>query len=135
MAFLMWDSGYSVNVTEIDMQHQKLVAMINKLNDAMKEAKGKDFLGTLIGGLFAYAGNHFATEEKYFDKFGYPAAAEHKAEHTLFVNQVSEFKRGFESGQTLLTVEVLNFLKGWLKDHMKGTDKKYGPFFNEKGLT
>jgi hemerythrin len=31
-------------------------------------------------------------------------------------------------------MEVLNFLKGWLVKHIQGTDKKYGPFLNAKGV-
>ena len=134
MALIQWDSSFSVNVTEIDKQHQKLVALMNDLNDAMKQGKGKDILAKIIGELFNYAGNHFATEEKYFDKFGYPAAASHKLEHTNFVKKVSEFKNGFDGGQLALSIEVMNFLKDWLKTHIKGIDKEYGPFFNEKGL-
>jgi hemerythrin len=134
MALIQWDSSFTVNVAEIDTQHQKLVAMINDLNNAMKQGKGKDILGKIIDELFNYAGSHFATEEKYFDKFGYPAAASHKLEHNNFVKKVSEFKNGFDRGQLALTIEVMNFLKDWLRDHIKGVDKKYGPFFNEKGL-
>jgi len=134
MALFQWDSSFSVNVAEIDKQHQKLVGMINDLNDAMKQGKGKDALANIIGELFNYAGSHFATEEGYFDKFGYPAAASHKLEHTNFVKKVSEFKNGFDSGQLALTIEVMNFLKDWLKGHIQGIDKKYSSFFNEKGL-
>jgi len=134
MALIQWDGTFSVNVAEIDKQHQKLVELINNLNEAMKQGKGKDILANIIGELFAYAGDHFATEEKYFDRFGYPAAASHKLEHVDFVKKVSEFKDGFNSGQLALTIEVMNFLKDWLKNHILGIDKKYGPFFNEKGL-
>ncbi len=134
MALIQWDNSLSVNVGEIDSQHQKLVKMINDLNDAMKQGKGKDALAKIINELFSYAGTHFATEEKYFDKFGYPSATTHKIEHSNFVKKVTEFKKGFESGQLALTIEVMNFLKDWLRGHIQETDKKYGPFFNEKGL-
>ena len=134
MALIQWDDSLSVSVVEIDKQHQKLLALINDLHDAMKQGKGKDILAKIIGELCNYAGNHFATEEEYFDKFGYPAAASHKLEHINFVKKVSEFKNSFDGGQLALTIEVMNFLKDWLKTHIKGTDKKYGPFFNEKGL-
>ena len=42
MAIIQWNDSLSVNVVEIDKQHQKLVAMINDLNDAMRQGKGKD---------------------------------------------------------------------------------------------
>jgi hemerythrin len=108
MALIQWSSIFSVNVAEIDKQHQKLIALINNLNDAMKQGKGKDILAEIIDELSNYAANHFAFEEKYFDKFGYPAAASHKLEHTNFVKKVSEFKNGFDCGQLALTIEVLH---------------------------
>lgn len=29
----------------------------------------------------------------------------------------------------------MNFLSDWLKKHIKGSDKEYGPFLNENGLS
>jgi len=51
-----------------------------------------------------------------------------------FVAKVSEFKDGFEKGKLGLSISVMDFLSDWLRNHIKGVDKKYGPFFNEKGL-
>jgi hemerythrin len=45
MALIQWNDSLSVNVVEIDKQHQKLVRMINELNDAMRQGKGKEALG------------------------------------------------------------------------------------------
>jgi hemerythrin len=28
----------------------------------------------------------------------------------------------------------MEFLREWLKTHIAGSDKKYGPYFNSKGL-
>ena len=42
MAMITWSDNLSVNVGEIDMQHKKLVVMINELYDAMKIGKGKE---------------------------------------------------------------------------------------------
>ena len=33
-----------------------------------------------------------------------------------------------------LPVRDMNFLKNWLVGHIKGTDRKYAPFFKERGL-
>ena len=134
MALVQWSNSLSVNVVEIDKQHHKLVDMINELNDAMRSGKGKDALAKIVNGLIAYTGTHFKTEERYFDQFGYPDASSHKKEHVDFVAKVSEFKDGFAKGKIRLSIEVMNFLSDWLQNHIKGVDKKYGPFFNEKGL-
>ena len=134
MALIQWDDSLSVKVVEIDRQHQQLIEMINDLNNAMSHGKGKAVLGKIINGLVNYATTHFITEEKYFDKFGYPEAISHTKEHTDFVIKVSVFKNEFEKGNIALPLQIMDFLNDWLENHIKGADKKFGPFFNEKGL-
>lgn len=134
MASITWDESYSVNVAEIDRQHQKLIGMLNDLNEAMKIGKGKDTLGKILSGLLSYTMTHFRTEEKYFDQFGYPETEHHKKEHEAFIEKVTDFRNKFESRNLFLTIEVMDFLSDWLKNHIMGTDKKYSSFFNEKGL-
>lgn len=134
MALIEWNANLSVNVAEIDNQHQKLVAMINQLNDAMKQRKGKEVLGNIISSLFTYTATHFETEEKYFAQLHYPDTDNHRKLHQSFVKKVSEFKNGHDGGQVALTVEVMRFLKDWLSSHIQGADMKYGPWFNERGL-
>lgn len=134
MALVTWSDSLSVNVAEIDQQHRNLIAMINELNDAMKQGKGKDVLGQIVNRLISYTATHFKTEETYFAQFGYPDMENHKKEHAAFVRKVLSFKEGFEKKELSLTIEVMRFLSDWLKKHIMGTDKRYTRFFNEMGL-
>ena len=134
MALFEWSSELSVNVAEIDAQHKQLIGMINNLNEAMKQRKGKEVMDKTLADLFAYAQKHFALEEGYFTRFAYPQAQAHKAKHTAFVEKVYDFKEDYTAGKLSITLDVMTFLKDWLKGHIQGEDKKYGPFFNEKGL-
>ena len=134
MALIQWNGRLSVGVAEIDLQHQRLVEMINKLDDAMQQGKGKDVLGEIINGLIEYSKTHFRTEEEYFDRFGYPHALSHKKEHAEFTKKVAEFKRAFDAETLALSIGVMYFLSNWLKNHIKDSDKKFGPVFNENGL-
>ena len=108
MALINWSDNLSVNVAEIDLQHKKLISMVNELNEAMLVGRGKDVLGKIISGLAAYTATHFKTEETYFARFGYPETAEHNKEHAAFIQKVSEFKDGFEKSSVLLTIQVMN---------------------------
>jgi hemerythrin len=134
MALITWNESLSVNIAEIDRQHKKLIGMVNDLNDAMKVGKGKEVLGEIVRGLVSYTVTHFRAEENYFDRYGYPETDAHKKEHAAFIEKVTDFKDKFESKNLFLTIEVMNFLSDWLKNHIMGTDKKYSRFFNEKGV-
>lgn len=101
MALIQWNSNFSVNISEIDKQHQHVVSIVNDLNDAMKSGLGKEATAGIIERLFAYAGEHFRTEEMYFDRFGYPQSKTHKAEHAYFVARMREFKKILNAGGLL----------------------------------
>ncbi len=134
MALMEWDDSFSVKVAEIDKQHQNLIQMLNTLNNAMKERKAKAVMGDIIDGLIDYAATHFATEEKYFDQFSFTGGFAHKKEHQNFVDQVLKFKQGFDAGELMLSLDVMDFLKTWLVDHIKGSDQNYSRCFIENGL-
>ena len=134
MSLIKWNDGFSVNVAKIDQEHKKLVEMVNELTDAMKEGHGKDVLGGILDGLIAYTASHFQTEENYFKQVGYPGAIEHKKEHVAFVQKVTEFKKEFDAGRATVSVNVLQFLSKWLQTHIKGADREYSKFLNEKGI-
>ena len=134
MAYFKWDDSFLIHVNEIDDQHHGLVDLVNELHEAMRVGKGQNVLESTLNKLVQYTLVHFQTEESYFKRFGYSDAESHIKEHANFVQKVGEFKEGFEKGKVLLTLDVLDFLYNWLNTHIKGTDKKYGPFFNQHGL-
>ncbi len=134
MPLINWEESLSVKVLEIDNQHKKLVGLINALHDAMKERKANEALGGIIEELVNYAINHFRTEEDYFDRLGYLKASAHKKEHKDFVNRVAAFKDDFARNKIMLSMEIMEFLKGWLINHIKKIDMAYSDFFVEKGV-
>jgi len=134
MALINWDNSLSVNVSKVDTQHQKLIQLINNLNDAMKQGKGKDVVGNILNELVNYTKVHFKMEEDIFEQYGYPNKAAHINEHTNFVKKIMSFSDDYQSGRLGLSVELLNFLVSWLKNHIMVVDKKYSEFFNSKGI-
>ncbi|MCP4213100.1 MAG: hemerythrin family protein, partial [bacterium] len=58
-----------------------------------------------------------------------------KKSHALFVEKVVDFQQKQADGRLMLSMEIMSFLKNWLKDHIMGEDKKYTTCFHENGLT
>ena len=131
---MAWSDNLSVNVTQIDEQHKKLVGMLNDLHDAMKQGKGSDVTGKVLSGLVQYVATHFAFEEKLMKEHAYPEYLKHKLEHDTLTKQALDLQKQFQESKPVLTVELMKFLKDWLSNHILGTDKKYGPYLNSKGI-
>ncbi len=132
--FMEWEDNFSVGVEKIDNQHKKLVSMINTLYSAIREGKGRDVLDEIFSDLAAYVDEHFGTEEDYMEQYNYPGLVAHKREHDAFAKKVLDVYNEFREGKEVATVELMDFLKKWLKNHILGTDKKYAPFFKKVGL-
>ena len=132
---MAWSPDFSVKVKQFDDQHMKLVNMVNELHDAMKAGKGTEALGKILNGLISYTATHFADEERMMTTHTYPGMPTHKAEHEKLVKQVLDLQQKFKAGQPILTLEVMKFLKDWLVKHIQGEDKKYGVYFNSKGIS
>ena len=135
MALMNWTDKLSVGVAVIDDDHKKLVGMVNELYDAMQAGRGRDLLGHILDGLVQYTRFHFAREEKFFAQTGYPDAVAHKQEHDELTRQVLGVQQKYLSGTTTtLSLDVLHFLKDWLIKHIQGSDRKYRPHLNAKGI-
>lgn len=134
MPFITWDEKYSVGVTQFDAHHRQLIQIINTLHDAMKAGKGKEVLSVIFKQLLDYTQFHFNSEEMSMEKFAFADMATHKKEHQALVQKASDFYKKYQSGQVAISLDLMNFLNDWLTKHIQGCDKKYGPFFNSKGM-
>jgi hemerythrin-like metal-binding protein len=133
MAFFNWSDDLSVGVKASDDDHKKLIDMLNRLHEAMKSGQGKDVVGKVLDDLVTYTKFHFAREEEFFAMTGYPAV-EHKKEHRELVKQAEELQSRYKSGERVLSIETMDFLKDWLTVHIQGTDRKYTDHLNAAGI-
>jgi hemerythrin len=131
---LDWDPSFSTNVALFDEQHRKLFDMVNDLHDAMQQKRSKEAIGTILNRLIDYTGSHFAAEEEAFKKSNYPKDVQHRQLHAKVVEQALELQRKFNSGETLLTQNVIEFLQDWLINHIKKEDCAYSAHLNKHGI-
>ncbi len=131
---MKYTDDLKTNINEIDNQHKKLVSIINELYNAMLNKRAREILKKIIDELHNYTIYHFSTEERYMKMYNYPGALNHISEHKMFIKKVEEFREKFERGSASLTIEIMNFLKDWLTNHIKIVDKRLGEFLVEKGV-
>lgn len=136
MAIITWDKSYSVGVAELDNQHQKLIALINKLFSLYSENKFSETdVMPIFEELMDYADQHFSTEEHYFQLYNYDKKDEHIANHESYRKKINDLKEAYKESnneQTLFAIN--NFLNDWWIWHINHADKDYTAYFNANGL-
>ncbi|MGE4579801.1 MAG: bacteriohemerythrin [Desulfuromonadales bacterium] len=134
-AFMEWNDKVSVGIEEIDEQHKQLLDLINRLYDAMISGEKKlQVAKDVLNELMQYTVVHFAVEESLFRIFDYPDYEAHCAHHQELRAQVIDINRKVQSGEKMVTPELLVFLRKWLTNHIMVEDKAYAPILLERGL-
>src|SRR5258708_34933439 len=113
----------TVGNSMIDRDHKILIQYINEMHAAMMGGKGKEVVGPIVGKLVAYTKDHFAREEVVWKSGHYVGLDRHQKEHADLIKSVVDFKTKYDQGGMALSVEVMDFLRNWLKTHILKSDK------------
>lgn len=129
MTFMRWNENYLTGIEIVDIQHQGLVELINRVapilaDNSLDMAKA----GMLLDSLTDYVDVHFKTEEMLMSNQGIDPRhlAHHCKAHADFAGQVNELRRQFEQGDNNVIKgnELLRFLSNWLAFHILGEDQR-----------
>lgn len=132
--YVKWKDEYSVGIESIDMQHRKLLSLINSLQTAVYFSTGEEFEHQALDELVDYTKTHFSYEEGLMEQNDYPDFEPHKAQHQQMIAKVEEVLAGYEQDKDTAMRNAANFLKDWLINHINGTDKQYSAFLIGKGV-
>ena len=100
----------------------------------MKEGKGKNVLEEILERLVGYTKAHFRDEERMMEQNGYPDLPAHKLQHVALTKKAIDFQNKFKAGETGMSIEIMEFLSTWLREHILGTDAKYVALMHSKGI-
>jgi hemerythrin len=128
MTAIRWTEAMSVDNPALDKDHQRLIRMINDLN---QEAPA---FPELFNAVLEYVDGHFDREEAHLEAIGFPGLDAHRAQHDSFADQVAAMlrqyrDRPFQPGDTALK----DFLWTWLKGHILIEDQRYAAWTRAKG--
>jgi hemerythrin-like metal-binding protein len=134
MAFFDWNSDFDTGIALIDSQHRKLIDLINALHEAMLHRKGKEIIGDILRETVEYSKYHFSTEEKAFAVNRYPDTPDHVKSHDGFRETAAKLLKDFGEGSLSVTIDTLDFLADWVKNHILAEDKRYVPFLKDAAI-
>lgn len=133
MSMMTWSDDYSVEIQEIDEQHKCLVELINKLYSALASKENRTQVAEILDHLVEYTKIHFAVEEALMRIFHYSDYDGHKQIHDDIVVDVVSFQGRFHRGDDAVGMELLQYLKGWLVNHILNVDARYSDSFTQGG--
>jgi hemerythrin-like metal-binding protein len=131
-----WTDEMAIGITAIDKQHRFLVELLQDANEKLLNDQSDFLLSKIAMDLLGYAITHFETEEELMKRYGYAAESPeemqaHIEQHRDFSHQVVAIRDRLREGRTVSHEEVLIFLNDWLKNHILGTDQRYGEFLRK----
>ncbi|ALL00431.1 hypothetical protein Pyrde_0381 [Pyrodictium delaneyi] len=129
-----WSPKMTVYVKGIDLQHRQLVRAVNNLYLSLLSGKPRSVLQGILDFLAEYTVFHFRSEERFFEKHGYPRAEQHRLEHRKFVERIEDFRMKYRTGEARLNIDMLMFLADWIRGHIMKSDKDYGEWLKRQGV-
>ena len=123
-----WTRDLSIGIPCIDSEHRGLIELAAKMHAAMLHGAGKAMLEGLLDSLQSYALEHFAHEEELMRNLGYPALHGHAQTHREFRERVLEMLRRASDGERTMTLELLQFMVAWIRDHIAASDHRIAEF-------
>ena len=128
---LQWTDELATGIEVIDMQHKRLISILNEANLCFRDNGDAERRKQVIDDLVSYTVYHFDTEEMLMKNSragAVPAEHEqcHIQEHRAFAAKATEYQAAVHADASIDCDTVFSFLNHWIVQHVMGTDKKLG---------
>lgn len=118
-----WNEKYSIHDTMIDIQHQKLFELADKVESAVYKFVKREELKEILTELFNYMKEHFNNEEQYMQEIHYPYLNEHKIMHKNIIRDMSYLIQNIKTTYDLKE-KLYTIMSEWLLEHILYEDMK-----------
>ena len=115
-----WKEEYSIQLPEIDREHQNLVDCVTEIESAFSR---REAVQPAIAKLVYLTRTHFTLEETLMRILGYAGLEAHMQEHKKFLADLKALEQ--ESLTKGLSPESIAKLNGWLEEHFVSDDRQY----------
>jgi hemerythrin len=125
-----WSEECSVHIPQLDAQHREIIRLLKEALGCAHGPAGEPLPANTIDQLTKYADWHLRREELLLKIRGYPAYAEHRAEHDDYRVKVARLRT--QLSRRDIGFRVVNFLSGWWRYHILTSDREYAEFFQRQ---
>ncbi len=133
---------FKTGIELVDDEHRRLFEIIKETNDLISTEHlhdKYDKIMDLLAKLKDYTEFHFHDEEALMERIGYPEIEAQKHAHEAFVERLVNIDLGtldeIDNDQQAYLLDLINFLIGWLSNHILGSDKKIGEYIRSNNIS
>ncbi len=126
--YLTYTDILSVGYEPMNEQHKKWIDLFNLVYRAYIGNADEQEIKSVIKDLVDYTIWHFHFENKMMEKYNFNTFENHKHQHDDILAQVSDLYERLDRGEEILIVNILEFLKKWLVNHILKTDVVLGKY-------
>ena len=127
MESFRWNPCFVTGLTDVDVQHHRLVDVINRFGDLVMRETGASLaeLETVFAELAHYAQYHFAEEESLMQAMHLDPRyiEQHRQSHDSFLDEVTQLQGSVSDHNLGAAKSLLQFLTHWLAYHILGSDQ------------
>lgn len=127
MAPIEWKDNYSVGVASVDHEHQELIDLVNRIEQALTSQEPPERTRAIFGDLFRAISSHFALEERFMRQHGYDQTPDHKADHERLLDELRDLMDDYESDPALgvdSAASLVAKVGDWFANHFKTHDAR-----------
>ncbi len=134
---LTWDDSLRTGFAEVDLQHKKLIKIIDDVYASVQAPPGEYALlmSKNLKKLTDYTLYHFSEEETFMKKYGYPGYGAHKEAHDAFVERIHSQIQTLPHALPDEGYQFYRYLGNWLLSHIAKADREWALYIKEKTAT
>jgi len=119
---------YLTGIEMIDREHKTLFGIVERADQLIKSfdaSSGYDKITEILDELKDYTKEHFSDEEEYMESIHYEGLSAQKRAHEAFIDKLENINLNeVDDDPEEYLQQLLEFLLGWLINHILYTDKK-----------
>lgn len=126
MKAFIWENYYQIGNQKVDLQHQELFNLANKL----VQSKTQKDLAENAHDLYNHVNEHFQTEEKFMEDQHYPNYQTHVEIHHLMLAKLVKVNEKIDKHEWQ-HLDLLEFMREWIS-HILEDDAAIREYFKSK---
>lgn len=122
---LTWSKALSSGIDQIDLQHKRILDLLNILVVANQSPNDRERLVLALKEFTEAIEEHFEYEEKLLADSGYKNLKRHKAGHEEIAETLNSIMMSVMFDNSDISSEMINRVVRWFEEHLTSEDPKY----------